>query len=39
MCGFVVCCSVGVSVVDVGMYVCGAACCGVLQRRHIATNS
>ena len=34
---FVVCCCVGVPVVDVGMYVCGAACyacCGVLQRRH-----
>ena len=31
-----VCCSVGVRVADVGMYVCGPACCawcGVLQRR------
>ena len=35
--GFVVRCFVCVQVVDVGMYVCGAACyawCGVLQRRH-----
>ena len=33
----VVCCCVGVPVADVGMYVCGpacCACCGVLQRRH-----
>ena len=33
----VVCSSVGVPVADVGMYVCGpacCACCGVLQRRH-----
>ena len=36
-CFCVVCCCVGVPVVDVGMCVCGAACsvrCGVLQRRH-----
>ena len=33
---FVVCCCVGVPVVNVGMYVCDpahCACCGVLQRR------
>ena len=33
----VVCSSVGVPVANVGMYVCGracCACCGVLQRRH-----
>ena len=32
-----VCCGVGVQVVDVSVYACGAACfacCGVLQRRH-----
>ena len=36
-CFFVVCCCVGVPVVDVGMCVSGAACsarCGVLQRHH-----
>ena len=34
---FGVCCGVGVQVVDIGMYACGAACCAccrVLQRRH-----